>query len=148
MSVLLNTNGQSVRECINDRTTYTVKSSACLICRVIELTACMKCSKHQSLGAHSFLMHLNRNTSSVILNRCRSIGFKGYMNLAAVACKMFIDGIVHYLVYKMIKSLGRYGSDIHSGTYSYGLQSLKDCNIGRIICITVRFIDICCHIHS
>ena len=95
----------------------------------------MKSSEYQSLRTHTLLVHLNGDASTVIFNCRRAILLKGHIYPVTISCQVLIYGIVHNLIYEMIQSLARNRTDIHSGALPYGLQSLKDRNIGCIIIV-------------
>ena len=75
---------------IYNRRTYSVKSSAGLICRIIKLSTCMQCGKYQSLRRHSLCMHSNWNTTSIICDRTGTIFFQIHFNLGTISCQMLI----------------------------------------------------------
>ena len=110
-------------QCIYNRRTYTVQTSACLICRVIELTTGMKRCIDKTLCRHTFGMHIDRHTTSIICNRGRTVFFQCDMNLAAVSCQMFIYRIIYNLIDQMVQTFCRYASDIHSRSFSYRFQT-------------------------
>ena len=63
------------RKCIYNRRTDAMKTSACLIRRIVKFSPCMKCGKHKPCRRNSFLMHINRNSPPVIGYCCRSVFF-------------------------------------------------------------------------
>ena len=54
------------RQCIYHRGTYAVKTTTGLIRTIIKLSTRMKGGKYQTLRRYSFLMHSNRNSTSII----------------------------------------------------------------------------------
>ena len=54
------------RKSIYNRGTNSVKSTTCLICRIIKLTTCMECRINQTSRRYTLLMHINRNSTTVI----------------------------------------------------------------------------------
>ena len=82
-----------------------MKSSAGLIGRIIKFTACMKSCKYKSLCRHSLLMHIHRNSSSIIRNCTGAVLFQHYMDQAAISCQMFIYRIIYDFIDQMVKSL-------------------------------------------
>ena len=64
----------------------------------------MKGGKYQSFCGDSFLMHIYRNSSSIICNCAGAILFQNYMNQAAVSCQMFIYCIVYDLIDQVIQT--------------------------------------------
>ena len=58
------------RKSIHDRRTHTVQTTACLIRRIIKFTAGMKRRVYKPCRRNTFLMHVHRNATSVVLH-CR-----------------------------------------------------------------------------
>ena len=102
ISVTTDLNVQICRQGIHNRRAYSMKSSAGLIGRIIKFTACMKSCKYKSLCRHSFLMHIYRNSSSIIRNRTGTIFLQNYMDQTAVSCQMFIYCVIYDLINEMI----------------------------------------------
>ena len=75
ISVSADLNIKICRQGIDYRRTYTVKAAACLIGRIIELAACMKSSKYQTLCRNALFMHIHRDSSSVVSNCTGTILF-------------------------------------------------------------------------
>ena len=123
---------------IYNRRTYSVKSSAGLICRIIKLSTCMQCGKYQSLRRHSLCMHSNWNTTSIICNCDRIILVDIHNNLIAISCQSLIHRIVHDLIDKMMESSDRGAAYIHSGSFPYGFQAFQYLNLIRSI-FSVKF---------
>ena len=69
------------------------------------------------------------DSSSVILDGHGIILVDGNLYLCTVTCKSFVNGIVDYLIDKMMKTAACSGSDVHTGTFSYSLKSFKDLNL-------------------
>ena len=80
-------------------------------------------------------MHVNRDSTSVIFYCTGTVLLKNYMDPAAVSCKMLIHRIIHNLVYQMVQSLSGHASDIHTGTFTYGLKAFQDRDTARIISV-------------
>ena len=119
-------NIQISRKCIYYRRTYTMKTTTCLISRIIEFATCMKRRKHQSLRRHSLFMHIYRNSTSVVCYSTGTVLLQNYIDQAAVSCQMFIYCIIHDLVDQMIQSLPGYTSNIHTRTFAYRFQSFQN----------------------
>ena len=102
ISISADTDIQIRRKCIDNRRTHTMKSSTGLVCGIVKLTACMQRRKHQSLRRHSLLMHVYRDSSSVICHCSGTILLQCHMDLTAVSGKMLIHCIVYDLIDQMI----------------------------------------------
>ncbi|OQA21304.1 MAG: hypothetical protein BWY61_01798 [Firmicutes bacterium ADurb.Bin354] len=133
MSVSFDGYGHMIGKSIYNGRTYTVKSTAGLICFIIELTAGMKCGKYNSLCRHAFCVHLHRHTTTVIFNGCRSVFLQSNMNMITASRKMFINRVINYLIYKMVETFGAGRTDIHSRSLTDRFKSLQNHNIFRTI---------------
>ena len=102
ISVTTDLNVQICRQGIHNRRTYSMKSSAGLIGRIIKFTACMKSCKYKSLCRYSFLMHIYRDSSSVVCYCTGTIFLQNYMDQTAVSCQMFIYCVIYDLINEMI----------------------------------------------
>ena len=77
------------------------------------------------------------DTSSVIGN-ADDISLKyldGY--LCTVACKGFVDGVVHYLVNEVVESSGTCGTDVHTGSFADRFKSLQDLYVVFIVIVVL-----------
>ena len=102
ISVTADLNIKICRQSIDNRRTYSVKSSACLVSGIVKFAACMKRSKYQSLCRHSFLMHIYRDSPSVVCYCTGTILLQNYMDQTAVSCQMFIYCVIYDLINEMI----------------------------------------------
>ncbi|CDA24312.1 putative uncharacterized protein [Roseburia sp. CAG:197] len=109
------------RQCIHDRRTDTMQTTACLVCVIIKFSACMKGGKYDTGCRYAFCMHSNRNSSSIILNRAGTIRLKRYPDRITHTSQMLIHRVVYNLIDQMIQSFGRNTSDIHSRALTNGL---------------------------
>lgn len=128
------------RKCIYNRRTYAVQTAGNLISASAELTACMKYRIYDSSRTYLFLrMNACRYTTSVI-GYFNNISGQ-YLNVyfGTIACKGFVYGIVHYLVYKVMQTAFTCRADIHTRSFSYRFKTFKYLNI---IC-TVSVFNLC-----
>ena len=111
-----------------------MKSTACLIRRVIKFTTRMKCRKYQTFCGHSFFMHIYRDSTSVIRYCTGAVFFQYHVNLAAISRQMFIHCIIHDLIDQMIQSFSGYTSDIHTRSFTNRFQSFQNRYTPSIVC--------------
>ena len=128
------------RQRIHNGRTHAVKSAACLVCRIIKFTACMEGGEHKPCSGDAFLMHPYRNSAAVIRHRSRAVLFKNHADLRAVACQMFVHGIVHDLIDQMVQALCRHTSYIHTRTLADSFKPFQNRYTVSIISI------ITCHL--
>ena len=112
-----------------------MEAAARLICGIIEFTARMQCGKNKTFRTDSLFMHPHRNSPPVVIYGSRTVSLQGDPDSVAVAGQMLVHRVVHDFIYQMIQTLGRYASDIHTGSLSYCFQSFKDRYAGSIIII-------------
>ena len=105
MSFLRNLHLKPVRQSIDNRSAYPVKTSGYLISPASELAAGMKYGKYDLHRRESCLViDPHRNPPAVIHNRYRIILIDRYKYGIAKTSQGFIYRVIHNLVHKMMKS--------------------------------------------
>ena len=94
----------------------------------------MKCRIDQTCCGNAFLMHIHRNSSSVVRYSCRTVFFQRDMDFRTESCQMLVHCIVHDLINQVVQSFCGHASDIHSGTHTYRFQTFQHCNTACIVC--------------
>ena len=113
-----------------------MKTACDLISAAAELTSCVEDSINYRCGGDAlFRVDTGRDSSSVIGNFDNIAGENFYIDLGAVACERFIDSVIDYFIYKMMKSLRTGRTDVHTRSYSYRFKSFQDLNLIFIIFI-------------
>ena len=131
-------------ESVNNRRTNAVKTAGDLISLAAELTARVKNGVYYLKGGKTeLLIHTRGNTTSVVLNGNTVILVNSYVNAAAIACKCLVDRVIHYLVNEVMKTAYRGSSDIHTGSFSYSLKSLKNLYLAVVIALCFHLV---CHL--
>ena len=122
------------RKCVYYRCTYSVKSSGYFVSSSAEFSSCMKYSKYNfNCRKSRFVINTDRNTSSVITHCNRIIFVNIYLYFIAISRQSFVYGIIHDLIYKMVKSSRRSAADIHTGPFPYGFQTFQYLDLIRSI---------------
>ena len=137
-----NADGHSFRKSIDHRRSDAVQSSAGLICIIIKFSACMERRKDDTLCAHAFFMHTDRDSSSVVLHGAGSVLFQRHSDRRAETGEVLIHGVIHDLVDQMVESSCGHASDIHAGSCADSFKSFQYFNTVRIIIIRI---NICSH---
>lgn len=75
------------------------------------------------------LVHVDRDTTSVVDHRYRIVGVDGDVNPVGISGQRFIYGVVHDLIHKVMKSLDAYVADVHCRALAHGLQAFEDLNV-------------------
>ena len=78
-------------------------------------------------------MNTGRNTSAVVLDSDRAVGVDYDADIVAIARKSLVDRVVDYLIHKMMQTLYRCRTDIHTRTFTYALQSFKNLDLIVVI---------------
>ena len=106
-SVGIDGNFQPFRQRIYHRSSHSVKPSGDLIPSASEFASRMKDCKH---NLHSrkpgLFLDSHRDSPAVVHNRNGIILIYLHINLAAIPCQSFVYGIIHDLIYQMVKSSG------------------------------------------
>ena len=83
-------------------------------------------------GRHLFLHQFGKlcmaicwDSSSIVLDRYRSIRVDGYGNSFRVPRHRFIDGVIHHFVDQMMKSMEVRIPDVHTRTFAHVLQVIE-----------------------
>ena len=134
-SVTADLNIQICGQGIYNGRTNAMKSTACLISRVVKFTACMEGGKYKTLCRYPFRMHIYRNSSSIISDRTGAVFLQCYFNFRTVTGQMFIYRIVHDLIDQVVQTFSGYASDVHSRTFPNSFQSFQDRNTTRVVSV-------------
>ena len=78
-------------------------------------------------------MHTAGDAASVVLNGDAAVRQERDVDGGAGARHGLVDGIVHNLVNQMMQTALRRRTDVHTGTLSDGLETLKDLNLVFVI---------------
>ena len=116
-SVTANLNIQICGQGIYNGRTNAMKSTACLISRVVKFTACMEGGKYKTLCGYPFRMHIHRYSASIIGDRTGTVFLQSHLNIRAVTGQMLIYRIVHNLIDQVVQTFPGYASDVHSRTF-------------------------------
>src|ERR1700722_17981048 len=96
-----------------------VQTTGELISSLTKLAPGVQVSEHQLNGGHLKLrMHLNRDTSSVIADRDRSIDMNVHIDSCTESSKVLIDRVVEDLKDAVMQSALIGIPDVHSGPFS------------------------------
>ena len=120
-SITADLNIQICGQGIYNGRTNAMKSTACLISRVVKFTACMEGGKYKTLCRYPFRMHIYRNSSSIISDRTGAV--------------FLIYRIVHDLIDQVVQAFSGYASDVHSRTFPNSFQSFQDRNTTRVVSV-------------
>ncbi len=74
-------------------------------------------------------MHVDRDTTAVVLNGHAAIFVNHDIDRAASAGQRLVDGVINHLVYQVVKRFNVGAADVHSRSTANSLQALKDLNV-------------------
>ena len=77
----------------------TMQTAACLIDRIIKLTACMQRRENETFCRHAFFVHAHRNTTSIVFDGCRAVFFQCHFNAVTETSQMFIHRVIYDFIY-------------------------------------------------
>ena len=103
-----------------------VKSSRNLISAAAKLTARMKNGKYDANRRNSFLrVNTYRYSSAVIGNTDYTVVKNFNQYFVAISRQCLVNSVIHKFIDKMVETALTCRADIHSGAFSYSLQSLQ-----------------------
>jgi hypothetical protein len=106
-----------------------VQTAGHLVAVLVELTAGVQHGENHFQGAPVlFLVHAGRDASAIILYT-DGVVFQDFdIDVRAEAGHGFVNTVVYYFVYQVVKASLSNVTNVHGGTLSYGLQALQDLN--------------------
>ena len=134
LSISADGNFQPLRQCINDRSSNTVKTAGYLVSSTAEFTSGMKNSKYNLYCRNTgFMINSNRNASSVVYNCDGVIRIDCYIDFCTVTGQCLIYGIVHDFIYKVVQTAAGCTSNVHTRSLTYGFQALQNLDLVRSV---------------
>ena len=108
---------------------------------IVKFAAGVQCRHDDTLRGNALLMHIHRQSASVVLHSAGAVLLQRNTDLRTVTGKMLINRVVEDLIDEVIESLGTNTSDIHAGTRPDRLQAFQYRN--AVCVIALRF----CHFY-
>ena len=140
LAVSFNLGGCNRTQRIDHGHTDTVQAAGHFVRGVVKFTTRVQSGHNQLQRSHIFGgMLFHRDTTTVILNRYRTIFKNGYLDPVTVAGEGLIYGVIHNLIYQVMQPLFSRVADIHSRAFAHRLQSVKDLNLFRPVGRVVLF---------
>jgi len=103
-----------------------VKPSGNLVRTLIEFTTGVKARKNELEGAYAFPgMDAHGNSAPVILYADDITLFKDDQNTVAKTRHGLIDAVIDDFINEMMESIRSGGTDIHTRSFSHGLEALE-----------------------
>ena len=133
LSVLADFDFKKFGKGIDNRGAYSVQTTACFLCVVVEFAAGVECGKDDPLGGNAKLMAVNGDSPAVIRHGNGSVRLKRDFYMAAVTGKMLVYRIIHNFIYQMVQAGCGYTSDIHARSAANRFQAFQSRNTVSII---------------
>ena len=111
-----------LRERVHAADADTVETTGHFVAILIKLTTGMEDGHNDfQRGLMLLRVHIDRNTTSVILdsNGVILVDMNGY--LVTETGERLIDGVIHHFINKVVQTLERYIADIHRGAFAHSL---------------------------
>ena len=122
------------RKCVYNRCPYSMKSSWNFISTFIKLSSSME---HSIYGfkcrLSGFRMNIYRDSTTIIMNRYRTIFIENSTNIFTVSSECLIYCIVYNFLNHMMKSSTISTPNIHTRSLSYRFKSLENSNLRGVI---------------
>ena len=136
-SVPVDLNLEPDRERIHHGRTDTVKTAGYFISAAAELSARMQNRKyHFDCRNSQFLLNIDGNSSSVVLDCHGIVAMYRHFNLAAVTGQCLIDGIIHNFVHEMMQSPRRGRTDVHARSLPNCFQTFQNLYLVCVVFFT------------
>ena len=101
-----------------------MQTTADFIRTLVELTTCVEDGHNDLKGALvELLVHVNRDTTTIILNGDGVVLVDCDLNVLTVASHCFVNRVINGLVNQVVKSLFTDVTNVHSRTFTYCLQA-------------------------
>ena len=101
-----------------------------LVTALVEFTAGMENRQNDFKRRLAlFFVESGRDASAVVLDCNGVIFIDRHIDIGAVACERFVDGVVDHLIDQMMETFFADVADVHGGTLAYGLQSFEHLDI-------------------
>ena len=84
-------------------------------------------------GAVLFLVHVDGDTATVVLDGDAVVGVYLHVDLVAVARQSLVNGVVHNLIDKVVQAAFVHVADVHGRAHAHGFQSFKYGNVTRTV---------------
>ncbi len=133
------------RERVHNRCTYTVETSGYLVPFATEFTSGVECC-HDSFESRNFCLWMNTdwNTSSIVHNSNVASRKKCYFDAVTISTHSLVSRVIENFPNEVMKTFGTCCTDVHTWSYSYGFESLKNLDgFGAII--SCFFCFVCGH---
>ena len=117
------------REGVDDRDADAVQAARDLVAVAAEFAARMQHRQDDLDGRLAALMHIHGDAAAVIDDRNAVILVNRDLDVVAIACERFIDGVVDDLIDQMVQAALRRGADVHARTLAHGLQTLENLDL-------------------
>ena len=124
---------QSGGQCVDNRDTHPVQTTRDLVGALLELAAGVQHGHHHVDGRNAGLMHRHRDTATVIGDFYTAVVEKPDVNLVGEARHGLVDGVVDHLPDQMVQTASACRPDVHTGTFTNGLEPLEDLDGARTV---------------
>ena len=106
-----------------------MKSSRNFVAFAAKFSAGMQYSQNDFDRRFSGLMHVNRNSSTIIDNCNRIVFVNRDIDLFAKSSQSLVNRVVHDFINQMMQTEFRCASDVHTWTKSNCLESFENLNL-------------------
>ncbi len=137
LSLAADRNLQPFGKRIDDRSSHSMESAGYLISSAAEFSARVQdCEYHLHCRLSRFMIDPGWDPSPVIFHCDGIICMNRHLDVSAVPGKRLINGIIHDLIYQMMKSFDGYIINVHAGSFPDRFESLQNLDLVRTIFYT------------
>jgi hypothetical protein len=125
-------------ESVDDRATDTVKSTGHGVTAAAELSPGVENSE-DNLNRRLTLcgVNIDGNSSTIVNDTNSAVLQNGYLDVVAIPCEGFINGVIDDLIDQVVQSAGTGRTDIHSGTFAYGFETFENLNLACTVAAVI-----------
>ena len=125
---------EAIGECVDALRTDAVEAAGNLVGTLIELTTSVQVGQHE-LERRDFLfrVHGDRDTAAVIFDGQRTIRMNLDLDALAITSERFVDRVIDDFIDTMVEARFVRIANIHTGSFTHGLQALEALDVGRTI---------------
>ena len=130
VAVLVHLHRQPLGKGVDDARAHAVQTAGDLIASAAELTARVQHGIDDlERGAPRLRLNVDGDTAAVIDNGDGVALVDRHFNFRAVACKRFVNGVIHNFVDEVVQAAHRRRSDVHARALAHRLQSFEHLNL-------------------
>ena len=125
---------QPLRQGVDHRSADTMEAAGDLITAAAELAAGVEHGvDHFQGGLASLSLDVHRDAAAVVGDGDGVAVVDGHVDLGTITGQRFVDGVVHDLIDQVMQAAGGGGADVHTWSFTHGLQAFQHLNFRGVV---------------